>query len=32
VLAAGSLIKVAATGTTVTGGAGLTCVITYIPA
>ena len=31
VLAAGALIKVAATGTTVTGGAGLTCVITYIP-
>jgi hypothetical protein len=30
-LAAGALVKVTAAGTTVTGGAGLTCVITYIP-
>jgi hypothetical protein len=30
-LAAGALIKVAATGGTVTGGAGLTCIITYAP-
>lgn len=30
-LAAGSLIKVAATGATVTGGAGLTCIVTFAP-
>jgi hypothetical protein len=31
-LAAGALVKVTAAGTTVTGGAGLTCVVTFTPA
>ena len=30
-LAAGALVKVTAAGTTVTGGAGLTCVVTFTP-